>query len=83
MQAGYEGILNANSMNNTPTADPFSLNRQIIFGNNSFNSFIRILNQRSFNASQFFPYDGIIESNQFIKIGVILEGIIMMQKLSL
>ena len=74
MQAGYEGILNANSMNNTLTVGPFSLNRQIIFGNNSFNSFIRILNQRSFNASQVFPYDGIIESNQFIKIGAILEG---------
>jgi len=73
-QAGYEGILNANSMNNTPTADLFSLNRQIIFGNNSFNSFIRILNQRPFNASQIFPYDGTIESNQLVKIGVILEG---------
>ncbi len=73
-RAGYEGILNANSMNNTLDIDPFSLNRQIIFGQNSFNSFIRILNQRSFKASQIFPYDGIIESNQFIKIGAILEG---------
>jgi len=74
IQAGYEGILNANSMNNTLTADPFSLNRQIIFGNNSFNSFIRILNQRPFNISQIFPYDGILENNQFVKIGAILEG---------
>ena len=74
IQAGYEGILNANSMNNTLNANPFFLNRQIIFGQSSFNSFIRILNQRSFNASQIFPYDGIIESNQFIKIGAILEG---------
>ena len=74
IQAGYEGILNANSMNNTLNAHLFSLNRQIIFGNNSFNSFIRILNQRPFNTSQIFPYDGIIESNQFIKIGAILEG---------
>lgn len=73
IQAGYEGILNANSMNNTLTVDPFSLNRQIIFGQNSFNSFIRILNQRPLNASQIFPYDGIIESNQLVKIGAILE----------
>ncbi len=74
IQAGYEGILNANSMNNTLNSHLFSLNRQIIFGNNSFNSFIRILNQRPFNTSQIFPYDGIIESNQFVKIGAILEG---------
>jgi len=74
IRAGYEGILNANSMNNTLNAHSFSLNRQIIFGNNSFNSFIQILNQRPFNTSQIFPYDGIIESNQFVKIGSILEG---------
>ena len=35
---------------------------------------MQILNQRPLSASQIFPYDGIIESNQFIKIGVILEG---------
>jgi len=74
IRAGYEGIVNANSMNNTFTADSLSLNRQIIFGQNSFNSFIRILNQRPFNTSQIFPYDGIIESNQLVKIGAILEG---------
>jgi len=74
IQAGYEGILNANSMNNNLNADPFSLNRQIIFGQSSLNSFIQILNQRPLNASQIFPYDGIIESNQFVKIGAILEG---------
>jgi len=74
IQAGYEGILNANSMNNTLNADSFSLNRQIIFGQSSFNSFVRILNQRLLNASQIFPYDGIIENNQFVKIGAILEG---------
>jgi len=73
IQAGYEGILNANSMNNILNANPFSLNRQIIFGQNSFNSFIRILNQRPLNASQIFPYDGIIESNQLVKIGAIFE----------
>ncbi len=74
IQAGYEGIVNANSMNNTFTADSFSLNRQIIFGQSSLNSFIQTLNQRPFNASQIFPYDGIIESDQLVKIGAILEG---------
>jgi len=74
IQTGYEGILNANSMNNTLNANPFSLNRQIIFGQSSLNSFVKILNQRPFNASQIFPYNGIIESNQFVKIGAILEG---------
>jgi len=74
IQADYEGIANANSMTNTVNANPFSLNRQIIFGQNSFNSFVQILNQRPLNASQIFPYDGIIESNQFVKIGAILEG---------
>ncbi len=74
IQAGYEGILNANSMNNTLTADPFSLNRQIIFGQSSFNSFIQTLHQRPLKTSQIFPYDGIIESDQLVKIGAILEG---------
>jgi len=71
--AGYEGILNANSMNNALNADPFSLNRQIVFGISSFNSFIQILNQQPLNTSKIFPYDGIIENNQFVKIGAILE----------
>ncbi|HDP36610.1 MAG TPA: polysaccharide deacetylase family protein, partial [Candidatus Atribacteria bacterium] len=74
IQAGYEGILNANSMNNALAAGLFSLNRQIIFGQSSLNSFIRILNQRPFNTSKIFPYDGIIESNQLVKIGAILKG---------
>ncbi|MEA2086740.1 MAG: polysaccharide deacetylase family protein [Candidatus Caldatribacteriota bacterium] len=74
IQAGYEGILNANSMNNTLTTDHFSLNRQIIFGQSSFNSFIQTLHQRPLKTSQIFPYDGIIESNQLVRIGAVLEG---------
>ena len=74
IQAGYEGILNANSMSNNLNADPFSLNRQIISGQSPLNSFIQILNQRPFYTSQIFPYDGVIESNQLVKIGAILEG---------
>lgn len=73
IQADYEGILNANSMNNTLNTNPFSLNRQIIFGNNSFSSFIQILNQQPLHTSKIFPDDGIIESDQFVKIGAILE----------
>lgn len=73
IQADYEGILKVNSMNNTLNTDPFSLNRQIIFGNNSFNSFIQILNQQPLHTSKIFPDDGIIESDQFVKIGAILE----------
>lgn len=73
IQADYEGILNANSMNNTLNTDPFSLNRQIIFGNNLFNSFIQILNQQPLHTSKIFPDDGIIESDQFVKIAAILK----------
>ena len=74
IQADYEGIVNANSMNSTLNTHPFSLNRQIIFGQSSLNSFIQTLNQRPLNASRIFPYDGAIESNQLVKIGAILEG---------
>ena len=74
IQAGYEGILNAHNMNNTINTNPWSLNRQNVFGNISLNSFVKILNQRPLNTSQIFPYDGIIESNQLVKIGAILEG---------
>ena len=75
IQADYKGIFNVNSMNSINTDFKlFSLNRQIIFGQNSLNSLIQILNQLPLNVSQIFPYDGIIESNQFVKIGAILEG---------
>lgn len=74
IQAGYEGILNANSMSNNLNTDPFSLNRQIISGKSPLNSFTQILNQRPFDASKIFPYDGVIESDQLVKIGAILEG---------
>ena len=74
IQADYEAIVNVNSMNNGLDAHPFSLNRQTIFGQSSLSSFMQILNQRPLNASRIFPYDGIIESNQFVKIGAILES---------
>ena len=72
-QAGYEGILNANSMNNTLNTNSWSLNRQIIYGNNSFNSFVRILNQRPLITSKIFPADGTVSTNQYIKIGALLD----------
>ncbi len=73
IQAGYEGILNANNMNNTINTNPWSLNRQIIYGNNSFKSFVRILNQRPFITSKIFPADGTVSTNQYIKIGALLD----------
>ena len=73
IQASYEGIFNANSMNNTLNTDLFSLNRQIIYGNYSFISFIDILNQQPISSSKIFPFDGAVLSDQYVKIGAILE----------
>jgi len=73
IQAGYEGILNANRMNNTLSTNPWSLNRQIIYGNNSFISFIDILSQHPISTSKIFPFDGAVLSDQYVKIGAILE----------
>ena len=72
IQAGYEGILNANSMNNNSNCNAFSLNRQIIFGQNSFNSFVGILNQHPLLTCKIFPADGTVSSDQLIKIGACL-----------
>jgi len=71
--AGYEGILNANNMNNPFPINPASLNRQIIYGNNHFDSFIKILNQQIIPTSILFPPDGEILNNQFTKIGAKLK----------
>ena len=71
--AGYQGILNANSMNNYLDIDPTSLNRQIIYGNNHIDSFIEILNQQIISASIVFPPDGEILLDQYAKIGALLE----------
>ena len=74
IQAGYKGILNVNSMNNINTDFKlFSLNRQIIFGQNSLDSFIGILSQRPLPISEVFPIDGTISTNQFIKVGAIFD----------
>ncbi len=74
IQAGYEGIVNANGMNNTlGNLDLWSLDRQIIYGNNSFTSFIEVLNQEPLPTSKIFPPDGAVLSDQHVKIGAILE----------
>jgi peptidoglycan/xylan/chitin deacetylase (PgdA/CDA1 family) len=72
IQAGYKGILNANNMNNNPNCNQFSLNRQTIYGQYSFNYFIRILNQHPLLACKIFPADGTVSSDQLIKIGACL-----------
>ncbi|GAB4116226.1 MAG: hypothetical protein Kow00103_11680 [Candidatus Caldatribacteriota bacterium] len=72
LMAGYEGILNANNMNNSFPINPASLNRQIIYGNNHSDSFIEILNQQIISTSMVFPADGEILLNQFAKIGAII-----------
>ncbi|MEA1939171.1 MAG: polysaccharide deacetylase family protein, partial [Candidatus Caldatribacteriota bacterium] len=73
IQAGYKAIFNANSMNNDNSHNPFTMNRQIIFGQNSFDSFIGILNQHLLPVSEIFPADGSVGTNQFIKIGACLN----------
>jgi len=73
IQAGYEGILNANNMNNTIYTNPWSLNRQNVFGNTSLNSFVKILNQRPLAVLKIFPADGMVSTDQFIKIGAWLN----------
>jgi len=72
VQAGYKGIFNVNSMNNINTDFKlFSLNRQIIFGQNSLDSFIGILSQRTLPTTEVFPIDGTVSANQLIKVGAI------------
>ena len=74
IQADYKGIFNVNSMNNINTDFKlFSLNRQIIFGQNSLDSFIGILSQRPLPISEVFPIDGTVSTNQFIRIGTIFD----------
>lgn len=70
--AGYEGILNANSMNNSLPIDPTSINRQIIYGDDNGGSFREILNQQIISTSMVFPPDGEVLYHQFTKIGAIL-----------
>jgi len=71
VQAGYKGIFNVNSMNNNTDLNLFSLNRQIIFGQNSLDSFIGILSQHPLPISEIFPIDGTVSTNQLIKVGAI------------
>ena len=73
IQAGYKGILNVNSMNNNTELNPFSLNRQVIFGQISLDSFIGILSQHPLPVSEVFPIDGTVSTNQLIKVGAIFE----------
>ena len=73
IQAGYKGIVNVNNMNNTMDLSPYSLSRQIIFGQYSIDSFVKILLQRPLAVAKVFPEDGYVSTNQFSEIGAILN----------
>jgi len=73
VQAGYKIIVNANSMNNDTDANLLSLNRQIIYGQNSLDSFIHILHQRPLPVAKTYPEDGTVSMDQLTKIGAVLK----------
>lgn len=73
IEAGYMGILNVNGMNNSINANLGNLNRQIIFGNISLESFVKILEQRPLAISKIFPEDGTVSIDQYTKIGALLS----------
>ena len=72
-QAGYKGIFNANSMNNNTNPDPFALNRQIISGQNSLDSFKNILAQHPLPVSEIYPADGSVSTNQLTEVSAVFE----------
>jgi len=73
IEAGYLGTFNVNNMNNTINNNPKNLNRQIIFGNASFDAFIKKLKQEPLIILKIFPEDGTVSHDQHIKIGALLN----------
>jgi len=73
VQAGYQGIVNVNSMNNNTNPDPFALNRQIISGQNSLDSFKNILAQHPLPVSEIYPADGSVSTNQLTEVSAVFE----------
>jgi len=73
VQAGYQGIVNANNMNNDSFLDKLSLNRQIIFGQYTQDDFIGLLSQKPLPVVEVFPEDGAVSSNQLSKIGAVFK----------
>jgi peptidoglycan/xylan/chitin deacetylase (PgdA/CDA1 family) len=72
-QAGYQALLNVNSMNNTIPVDVYSLNRQIIPAGFSMKQFTALLHEKTLKVNNIFPADGTVTSNQGIKIGAIFD----------
>lgn len=73
-QAGYQALLNVNSMNNSIPINPYSLNRQIIPANFSIKQFETLLQEKVLKVNDIFPADGTVTNNQAIKVGVILSN---------
>ena len=73
IQAGYKGIFNVNSMNNNTDLELFSLNRQIIFGQISLDSFINVLAQHPLPVSEIYPADGSVSYNQLTEVSAVFE----------
>ena len=72
-QAGYQALLNVNSMNNPFPIDPYSLNRQIIPSGCSEKQFKSFLQEKALRVNDIFPPDGTVTTDQAIKIGAILD----------
>jgi len=80
-QAGYQALLNVNSMNNSIPIDKYSLNRQIIPASCSIKQFENILKEKTLMVNDIFPADGTVTNNQEIKIGVVLNDPLVQQNL--
>jgi peptidoglycan/xylan/chitin deacetylase (PgdA/CDA1 family) len=73
-QAGYQALLNVNSMNNSIPINPYSLNRQIIPAGFSIKQFETLLREKVLKVNNIFPADGTVTNNQATKVGVILSN---------
>jgi peptidoglycan/xylan/chitin deacetylase (PgdA/CDA1 family) len=73
-QAGYQALLNVNSMNNSIPINPYSLNRQIIPAGFSIKQFENLLREKVLKVNDIFPADGTVTNNQAIKVGVIFSN---------
>ncbi len=74
-QAGYQALLNVNSMNNSIPVDAFSLNRQIIPAGCSIRQLQNILQEKTLRVNDVFPADGTVTDNQGITIGAVLQNL--------
>jgi len=73
-QAGYQALLNVNSMNNSIPINAHSLNRQIIPAGFSIKQFESLLREKTLKVNDIFPADGTVTNNQGIKVGAIINN---------